>query len=198
MNVVSIKSFWNNGFDKGCDSDKLLVAAKDDIRKLIKIIEHYERKYENTGAIFSRQHMKGQLANLNQLNQKMKKTIRTAYQTIPHSSENITALLILEKMVKQLKDDSSSKVSVFEDILNERERQDEKWGEQNHHPMYWLGILMEEVGELAEATNETFLDNATEIEKGGYKNMRAEAIQVAAVALEIVECLDRNWREDDE
>lgn len=39
MNIVSIKSFWNNGFDEGCDKEKLLVGAKDDINKLIEEIE---------------------------------------------------------------------------------------------------------------------------------------------------------------
>lgn len=35
--------------------------------------------------------------------------------------------------------------------LNERRRQDAKWGEQNHNDYYWLGILTEEVGEAAKA-----------------------------------------------
>jgi len=26
-------------------------------------------------------------------------------------------------------------------VLFERKRQDEKWGEQNHHPYVWLAIL---------------------------------------------------------
>ena len=40
-------------------------------------------------------------------------------------------------------------------VIAERARQDAKWGEQNHHPLAWLGILTEEVGELAEAILES-------------------------------------------
>jgi NTP pyrophosphatase (non-canonical NTP hydrolase) len=57
-------------------------------------------------------------------------------------------------------------------VLNERIKQDSKWGEQNHDMFTWMSILMEEVGELA----------------------RTEAVQVAAVALAIVECIDRSAR----
>jgi len=36
------------------------------------------------------------------------------------------------------------------DISNERIRQDTKWGIQTYHPFWWLCILMEELGELAQ------------------------------------------------
>ncbi len=43
----------------------------------------------------------------------------------------------------------------FEDLVSEeRARQDKKWGEQNHFPPRWLGILIEEVGELSKEINE--------------------------------------------
>lgn len=75
------------------------------------------------------------------------------------------------------------------DVLKERVRQDTKWGEQNHHPFAWLAILMEEVGEWSQ--------EAVEGHFGGWtperaEKMRTEAVQVAAVALSIVECIDRN------
>lgn len=71
------------------------------------------------------------------------------------------------------------------DVTVERQRQDAKWGEQNHDPFTYLSILMEEVGELAQA--------ALHARFGGEaaKGMRTEAIHTAAVALAIVECLDR-------
>lgn len=79
-------------------------------------------------------------------------------------------------------------------VLTERTRQDAKWGEQNHEPMYWAGILGEEYGELCQAINETVFNNGPEEQKkGGYANMRAEAVQVAAVAVAFVEMLDRNY-----
>lgn len=74
---------------------------------------------------------------------------------------------------------------VFSDVFAERARQEAKWGEQNHDPITYLAILTEEVGELAQA--------ALHARFGGPEagNMRAEAVQVAAVAVAIVECLER-------
>lgn len=70
--------------------------------------------------------------------------------------------------------------SVLLEVHAERVRQDEKWGEQNHDPALFLTILTEEVGEVARA----ILDKDTP----GY---REELIQVAAVAVSIVEAFDR-------
>lgn len=71
------------------------------------------------------------------------------------------------------------------DVLAERVRQNKRWGEQNHDPFTYLAILVEEVGELAQA--------ALHSRFGGpaAAGLREEAVQVAAVALAIVECLDR-------
>lgn len=75
---------------------------------------------------------------------------------------------------------------IVEEILQEREYQMVKWGEQNHTPLPWLAILMEEVGEASQ--------EALRINFGGKNtaDYRAEIIQVAAVALAMIECLDRN------
>jgi NTP pyrophosphatase (non-canonical NTP hydrolase) len=80
----------------------------------------------------------------------------------------------------------------LQDILAERARQDAKWGKQNHDPFTYLAVLTEEVGELAQAALHTRF--------GGPKatGLREEAIHTAAVALAIVECLDRglwSWPE---
>jgi NTP pyrophosphatase (non-canonical NTP hydrolase) len=74
------------------------------------------------------------------------------------------------------------------DVLAERRRQDVKWGEQNNDPFTFLVVLMEEVGELSEAALHTRF--------GGPKaaGLRTEALHTAAVALAIVECLDRGAR----
>lgn len=79
-------------------------------------------------------------------------------------------------------------VSVLGEVLAERAHQDEKWGEQNHEPEVWLAILGEEVGELATAILRRRFGDYEHRESG---DMRAEAIQVAAVAVALVECLDR-------
>jgi NTP pyrophosphatase (non-canonical NTP hydrolase) len=77
------------------------------------------------------------------------------------------------------------------DIFKERMAQDAKWGVQNHGPLMWLAILLEEVGEFSKATVDEWC-------KGPSPNIRNEAVQVAAVALAIVECCDRNqWVKPD-
>ncbi|MFR9710764.1 MazG-like family protein [Paenibacillus sp. MB22_1] len=86
--------------------------------------------------------------------------------------------------------------SAIQDVLTERARQDAKWGQQDHEPMAWMGILGEEFGELCEAVNETYFNNGPEARaKGGYENMRTEAVQVAAVAISFIEALDRRYGE---
>jgi NTP pyrophosphatase (non-canonical NTP hydrolase) len=75
------------------------------------------------------------------------------------------------------------------DVLAERRRQDAKWGQRDHDPFIFLAILAEEMGEFSEA--------ALHVLFGGSKaaGMREEAVQVAAVALAVVECLDRaKWQ----
>lgn len=78
-------------------------------------------------------------------------------------------------------------------VAAERQRQNDKWGDQSsNHPFEWMSILMEEVGELAEATNETcFQTQHVKPERGGLDAIRREAVQVAAVATAIVEAIIR-------
>lgn len=95
---------------------------------------------------------------------------------------------------------------VLNEVLNERARQEEKWGEQNHidgtdverfgptatgqkaqvdaaarrGTLTYLQILLEEVYEAA-----------AEVDPG---KLRAELVQVAAVAVAWVECIDRRTK----
>jgi len=88
---------------------------------------------------------------------------------------------------------------VLMDISDERLRQDAKWGVQNHSQMIWLGILAEEFGEAAKEINElhfrpgdaVHIDNSHECKPHRIERVRAELIQVAAVAVAMVESLDR-------
>jgi len=41
--------------------------------------------------------------------------------------------------------------NIIQEIREERARQEEKWGQQNHEPAHWLMILGEEVGEANKA-----------------------------------------------
>jgi len=76
---------------------------------------------------------------------------------------------------------------VLVEVEKERSRQDEKWGEQNHYPSEWLMILLEEVGEANKAALETHFGTVSD----DWKKYRKELIHVAAVAVAMVECLDR-------
>lgn len=83
-----------------------------------------------------------------------------------------------------------------DEVINERASQDLKWGEQRHPYEWWLAILGEEFGELCQAILEThFTGNPEHKTKGGVKNIKAEAIQVCAVALALIECINRNEAE---
>lgn len=81
---------------------------------------------------------------------------------------------------------------VLQEVLEERAKQTLKWGEQNHAPFAWLAILGEEVGEANKAALEThFKYPGADTD---YSEYRKELIQVAAVAIAMVESLDRNER----
>lgn len=79
------------------------------------------------------------------------------------------------------------------DICRERERQNEKWGEQNHEPFKWLAILGEEVGEVNKACLETFDWKRGTFDGKNLSEIRTELVQVAAVTKAFIECLDRNY-----
>ena len=75
---------------------------------------------------------------------------------------------------------------VIRDVSAERDRQDEMWGEQNHDPYKYLAILVEEIGEVSDAILEA------DFRSGSWDNYRTELVQVAAVAVAMVECFDRS------
>lgn len=71
---------------------------------------------------------------------------------------------------------------VFHAISQERERQDAKFGVQEHGDLYWLAILQEEVGEAAQAV----------IQERTYEEVEKEMLHIAAVAVSWIECHLRN------
>src|SRR5687768_8043807 len=76
------------------------------------------------------------------------------------------------------------------DITAERRRQDEQWGVQNHHPAYWLAILGKQVGQLGSAILNREWADWTESKRRADQKLRDEAVQIAAVALALIECID--------
>jgi NTP pyrophosphatase (non-canonical NTP hydrolase) len=74
----------------------------------------------------------------------------------------------------------STETTILLEVAGERGSQLRKWGVQRHTDAVWLAILHEETGEAARA-----------ILEADEENMRAELIQVAAVAVAWVEDIDR-------
>jgi NTP pyrophosphatase (non-canonical NTP hydrolase) len=67
----------------------------------------------------------------------------------------------------------------------ERANQEAKWGQQDHDGPLYLTILTEEVGEVAKA----ILDHR--YKKQPAAHIREELVQVAAVAVAMIEAYDR-------
>lgn len=80
-----------------------------------------------------------------------------------------------------LREHMMSRRNIYTLIDIEREKQDAKWGDlpRRLQDLLWLSILVEEVGEVAQA-----------ILKRDWINLKEEIIQVAAVAIA--------WLEDEE
>ena len=93
----------------------------------------------------------------------------------------------------------------IEDIILERARQDEKWGEQNRSNLRWLGILGEEFGDAARAMTEIEA-NLEKKHLDTYEHhvndrvewqlrLKEELIQTAAVCVAWLECMARKEAE---
>lgn len=76
-------------------------------------------------------------------------------------------------------------IGVLSQVAAERARQDSNWGEQNHDGPLYLAILEEEVGEVAKAILDHRYKNKMAI------HIRDELVQVAAVAVAMIEAFDR-------
>ena len=74
---------------------------------------------------------------------------------------------------------------ILKEVVKERKRQDNKWGEQNHHPFKWLAIIAEEFGEASKAVLESRMISSD-------NSYREELIETAASCIAAVESLDRS------
>ncbi|ARK08827.1 hypothetical protein A6C57_00075 [Fibrella sp. ES10-3-2-2] len=82
-------------------------------------------------------------------------------------------------------------VFVMNEVIQERKRQHAKFGQRDIDPVLYATILNEEVGEVNRDVCEYAFNTGTE-RTAARVRMRAELIQVAAVALAMVTCMDRN------
>lgn len=80
----------------------------------------------------------------------------------------------------------SSAHAIFADVLDERQRQKNIWGEngKGHSPLIWSTILSEEVGEVAQAALQIHFDKS---DKESLEAFRSELIQAAAVCVAALE-----------
>ena len=100
---------------------------------------------------------------------------------------------LLKKAYEQMKKyEETALTNVQEKIINmvleERKRQDAKWGEQNHSAYVWSSIIGEEYGEICQAINEFGFNPTPETEGQIY----IEAIQTMASCMAMIECIERN------
>lgn len=79
-----------------------------------------------------------------------------------------------------------STLRILTQVLDERMRQDQKWGQQNHSPEGWMIILVEEIGEASKSICDFYF------KKKPYEDIRKELVQSAAVCVAFIESLDRN------
>lgn len=77
-------------------------------------------------------------------------------------------------------------LQVLKEVYMERKNQVEKFGDQRHSPANYLMILGEEVGEVNKAALEAHFYGTSLVE------YRKELIQVAAVAVAMIEAYDDN------
>lgn len=86
---------------------------------------------------------------------------------------------------KLFQDEVKSQMEEFrisEEIRKECDRQDQKWGVRNQHPLAWLAILMEEVGEVTQEVNDAHHD----IYRMNLENYRTELVQCGAVIQQMI------------
>lgn len=77
-------------------------------------------------------------------------------------------------------------------IMGEVKKQKKQWGDESElTPHQWLGLIQEEVGEIAQAVNETYLPNKTKSKLGGKENIQMEIYQTAALLIRLSEKLEK-------
>ena len=75
---------------------------------------------------------------------------------------------------------TTSMEGIFEEVRKERFNEDEKYGEQNHDPAYWIAVLGKEFGSICRAICEN-----------NPEKYRKELIDLLAVGTNMAETFDR-------
>ena len=88
-------------------------------------------------------------------------------------------------------DELAKVASVLDAVGRERARQHDRWGVQRLDWPVWLAVLTEEVGVSAQAALEIHIDPTASLD-----HLREELVQVAAVAVAIIEHIDEVQRDE--
>ena len=111
----------------------------------------------------------------------------------PEDTYNAVSGLLHEH--RRRKSEGKVHARAFRDITAERKAQRATWGDQSHEAPVWMTILGEEYGELCQAilrarTHHTDEGRRTGAAGRSLSAVRTEAVQVAAVAVAIIEAID--------
>ena len=95
---------------------------------------------------------------------------------------------LLGRKEPQLKDNL---MKIKNKVMLEVNKQNKQWGDESElTPHQWLGLIQEEVGEIAQAVNETYLPNKTKSKIGGKENIQMEIYQTAALLIRFSERIE--------
>lgn len=85
-------------------------------------------------------------------------------------------------------------------LVNERRRQDDKFGKQDHDPAWWMVIMGEEYGETCQAVCEYRWAEASQADRSRMQRIQhamEEASQVGAVAVAMIQSILRaEWKDE--
>ena len=95
-----------------------------------------------------------------------------------------------ESFVEDFRNAYDSRAKAMSDIASERIRQNRKWGVQYHNLPEWIAILTEEVGEASKEAVDYHFSNLNQSDKEILDRFRKELVQVAAVAVQVIEHID--------
>lgn len=98
----------------------------------------------------------------------------------------------LDDLVGRKEQSNNSLIKIRNKVMREVNKQNRQWGDESElTPHQWLGLIQEEVGEIAQAVNETYLPNKTKSKLGGKENILAEIYQAAALLIRFSERIEK-------
>jgi hypothetical protein len=102
--------------------------------------------------------------------------------------KDCSACVRADHRMSQERNTMTTTADIAKEIVQERVKQDNKWGPQNHSLPVWIAILAEEFGEASMEVNDWFHPSAKC--NGSQAAIRNELIQTAAVCVAMIEQID--------